>query len=111
VARRALKVVGKRLVANPCAEASHRARAVRGIQGGGVRSSFLVSSRGQLRTHRPPLSALVADPKDAPGIARAYLEHRYTQQEIADHLGVHHLTISRRVRTVDGRRFRNTVRN
>jgi REP element-mobilizing transposase RayT len=52
----------------------------------------------QVQVRRPPLSALVADPKDAPGIARAYLEHRYTQQEIADHLGVHYSTISRRVR-------------
>jgi len=59
----------------------------------------------------PPLSALVTDPKDAAGIACAYLGHRYTQQEIVDHLGVHDSTISRRVRTVDGRRLRNTMRD
>jgi IS30 family transposase len=54
---------------------------------------------------------MVSDSKDAPGIARACLEHRYTQQEIADHLGVHYSTISRRVRAVDGHRLRNTMRN
>ncbi len=64
---------------------------------------------GQLAIHRPPLPALVTDPKDAAAIARAYVEHRYTQQEIADHLGVHYSTISRRVRSVDARRLRNTV--
>jgi hypothetical protein len=65
----------------------------------------------QLRVRRPPLSALVTDPKDAAGIARAYLEHRYTQQEIADHLGVHYSTICRRLQAVDGRRLRNTMRD
>jgi hypothetical protein len=67
--------------------------------------------RAQRLAARPPLSALVTDSKDAPGIARAYLEHRYTQQEIADHLGVHYSTISRRVRAVDGRRLRNAMRD
>jgi len=65
----------------------------------------------QVQVRRPPLSAFVTDPKDAAGIARAYLEYRYTQQEIADHLGVHYSTISRRVRAVDGRRLRNTMRD
>jgi hypothetical protein len=67
--------------------------------------------KAQAQVRRPPLSVLVTDPKDAPGIASAYLEHRYTQQEIADHLGVHYSTISRRVRAVDGRQRRNTKRD
>jgi IS30 family transposase len=54
---------------------------------------------------------MVSDSKDAPGIARAYLEHCYTQHEIADHLDVHYSTISRRVRAVDGRRLRNAMRD
>ncbi len=32
-----------------------------------------------------------------PCIARAHLEHRYTQQGIADHLGVHYSTVGQRV--------------
>jgi DNA-binding transcriptional regulator LsrR (DeoR family) len=32
---------------------------------------------------------MVSDSKDSVGIACAYLEHRYTQQEIADRLGIH----------------------
>jgi putative transposase len=67
--------------------------------------------KGQLAVLRPPLAALVDDPNNAAAIARAYIEHRYTQQEIADHLGVHSSTISRRVRSVDERRVRNTVRD
>jgi REP element-mobilizing transposase RayT/Trp operon repressor len=67
--------------------------------------------RAQQSVSRPALAAIITDSKDTPGIARAYLEHRYTQQEIADHLGVHYSTISRRVRAVDGRRLRNTMRD
>jgi hypothetical protein len=63
-----------------------------------------------VQVRRPPLIALVTDSQDAAGVARAYLEHRYTRQEIADHLGVHYATVSRRVRSVDSRRLRNTVR-
>ena len=63
----------------------------------------------QAQVRRPPLSVLVTDPKDTAGIAGAYLEHRYTQQEIADHVGVHYSTISRRVRATDRRRLRNTI--
>jgi IS30 family transposase len=43
----------------------------------------------------PPLSDSFSDPTD---IASAYLGHRYTQQEIAEHLSVHYSTISRRLR-------------
>jgi len=67
--------------------------------------------KAQAEVRRPPLSAIVTDPKDAAGIARAYLEHRYTQQEIADHLGVHYSTISRRVRMISPPRARNLVRD
>jgi hypothetical protein len=60
-----------------------------------------------VQVRRPPPSTIVSDPKDAAGVARAYLEHRYTQQEIADHLGVHYSTVSRRVRKhEDGKRRR-----
>jgi DNA-binding transcriptional regulator LsrR (DeoR family) len=52
---------------------------------------------------------MVSDSKDAPGIARVYLEHRYTQQEIADHLGVHYSTISQRVRALDDHRVGNMM--
>jgi hypothetical protein len=64
-----------------------------------------------VQVRRPPLSALVTNPKDAAGIARAYLEHRYTQQESAAHLGVHYSTISRRLQPVDVCRLRNTIRD
>jgi DNA-binding transcriptional regulator LsrR (DeoR family) len=63
------------------------------------------------RPRRSSLSAIVSDAKDTAGIARAYLEHRYTQHEIADHLGIHYSTISRRVWAADGRQFRNTMRD
>jgi REP element-mobilizing transposase RayT len=65
--------------------------------------------RPQLVVGRPALPDIVTEPDDAAGIANAYLEHRYTQQEIAAHLGVHYSTISRRVRAHEGelRRRRN----
>jgi hypothetical protein len=56
-------------------------------------------------------AALVTDPKDAAGSARAHLEHRYTQQEIADHRGVHYSTVSRRLRSACVPRMRNTMRD
>jgi len=31
-------------------------------------------------------------------IASAYTEHGYTMREIADHLGLHYATVSRRIR-------------
>ncbi len=67
--------------------------------------------RAQRIASRPPLSAIVLDPKDGQGIAHAYLECAYTQQEIADHLGVHYSTISRRVRAVCGRQSHNSIRD
>ncbi|MEW5826487.1 MAG: helix-turn-helix transcriptional regulator [Candidatus Bipolaricaulota bacterium] len=53
----------------------------------------------------------VTAPKDAAGIARAYLEHRYSQQEIADYLGVHYSTVSRRLRASRVPRTANAVRD
>jgi putative transposase len=67
--------------------------------------------RAQRTAGRPSLPAIVSDPKDDAGVARAYLECGYTQQEIADHLGVHYSTVSRRVRAVESRRLRNTMRD
>jgi putative transposase len=67
--------------------------------------------KAQAEVRRPPPSTIVSDSQDAAGIARAYLERRYTQQEIADHLGVHYSTVSRRVRAVESRRLRNTMRD
>ncbi|MCX6093486.1 MAG: helix-turn-helix domain-containing protein [Candidatus Bipolaricaulota bacterium] len=55
-----------------------------------------------MHIRRRLLSALITDAEDTAGIARAYLECGYTQQEIADHLGVHYSTISRRVNTHEG---------
>jgi putative transposase len=65
--------------------------------------------RSQLVAGRPALLDIVSDPDDVAGIAHAYLKYRYTQQEIADHLGVNYSTISRRVRAHAGlmRRRRN----
>jgi putative transposase len=46
---------------------------------------------------RPPLEELLAHLENA-SIASAYREHGYTMREIAEHLGVHYATISRRLR-------------
>jgi len=74
-----------------------------------VGAATLEIPRAQRVASRPPLAAIVSSPKDAAGVARAYLECGYTQEEIANHLGVHYSTISRRVRTheVGLRRRRN----
>ncbi len=67
--------------------------------------------RAQLFGSRPTLADIVSDSHDARGISRAYLEYRHTQQEIADHLGVHYSTVSRRVRAhEDGKRRRRNTR-
>jgi transposase len=49
--------------------------------------------------------------RKTPPASPAYVATRYTQQQAAARLGVHYSTISRRVRAVDGRRFRNTMRD
>jgi IS30 family transposase len=53
----------------------------------------------------------VGSPKETSGIPRAYFKHHYTQQEIANYLGVHYSTISRRVHAIDSCRRRNTMRD
>lgn len=76
-----------------------------------ARTAPLEIPQTQLVAARPALVDIVSDADDAAGIARAYLEHRYTQQEIAGHLGVHYSTISRRVRTHEsGKRRRRNAR-
>jgi CRP-like cAMP-binding protein len=81
-----------------------------GAAGADLHSSHLeVGKNRPVSPHR--LASLVTDAKDTAGIARAYLEHRYTQQEIADHLDVRYSTVSRRVRAVESRRLRNTMRD
>jgi transposase len=47
---------------------------------------------------RPTLDAVVTSSKDVAGVAKAYLEHGYTMNEIAAHLDVHYSTVSRRLR-------------
>lgn len=46
-------------------------------------------------------------PEDAAGMAHAYIQHHYMQQEIAGRLGVHDTTTRDRVRSGDDRRVRN----
>jgi DNA-directed RNA polymerase specialized sigma24 family protein len=46
---------------------------------------------------RPSLDELVPRLENA-AIASAYLEHGYSMREIADYLGVHYATVSRRLR-------------
>jgi transposase len=36
------------------------------------------------------------------GIMEAYREHGYTMKQVAEHLGVHYATISRRLRKLEG---------
>jgi hypothetical protein len=63
----------------------------------------------RLGTACEPLAALITDTKDATSIASAYLDHHCTQQEIADHLGVHCSTVSRRLRASCLPRARNML--
>jgi repressor LexA len=54
--------------------------------------------RVQRLVDRPTLDTVVTSSKDAAGVARAYLDHGYTMNEIAAHLDVHYATVSRRLR-------------
>jgi REP element-mobilizing transposase RayT/DNA-binding MarR family transcriptional regulator len=54
--------------------------------------------RAQRLVDRPMLDTVVTSSKDVAGVAKAYLEHGYTMNEIAAHLNVHYATISRRLR-------------
>jgi hypothetical protein len=74
-------------------------------------SSMNEIPRVQRLIGRPPLNATVNDVDDAASIARAYVEHGYTLQEIAAHLGVHYATISRRVRAQEERREMERMRD
>lgn len=65
--------------------------------------------RAQRLVDRPSLDDAVVDSKDTTGIAAAYRHHGYTMHEIAEHLGVHYSTISRRIRSYEkGLRMGNT---
>jgi hypothetical protein len=61
----------------------------------------VVASREVARRHwqpvRPSLRVLLARPSNE-RLAHAYGEYGYTMREIADHLGVHYATVSRRIR-------------
>lgn len=49
------------------------------------------------RRPAPPLHVLLGDNPDDAALARAYREHRFTLKQIADYLGVHYSTVSRRI--------------
>jgi len=40
------------------------------------------------------------------GIVEAYREHGYTMKQVAEHLGVHYATVSRRLRKLEGTKKR-----
>lgn len=52
----------------------------------------------QRLVNRPSLRDLFADDRSIETIYQAYRDHGYTQREIAEHLGVHYATISRRIK-------------
>ncbi|HAZ32058.1 MAG TPA: addiction module toxin RelE [Dehalococcoidia bacterium] len=55
-------------------------------------------SRRQRLVSRPSLTDILRNAEDNAAIAGAYREYGYTMKEIANHLGVHYATISRRLR-------------
>lgn len=55
----------------------------------------------QRLVNRPSLRDLFADDRSIETIYQAYCEHGYTQREIAEHLGVHYATISRRIKKLE----------
>jgi REP element-mobilizing transposase RayT len=54
------------------------------------------------RTARPPLATVFARGREEKAIVNAYRKHGYTLKEIADYLGVHYATVSRRLRRAEG---------
>jgi len=52
----------------------------------------------QRLVNRPSLRDLFADDRSIETISQAYRDHGYTQREIAEHLGIHYATISRRIK-------------
>jgi DNA-binding MarR family transcriptional regulator len=65
---------------------------------GSASASLPEIPRVQRLVDRPTLDTVVTSSKDAAGVAKAYLEHGYTMNEIAAHLRVHYSTVSRRLR-------------
>ena len=59
--------------------------------------------RAQRRAVRPSLPKIVSQ-SGSKGVAEAYLEHGYTLKEIAEHLGVHYATVSRRLKALEAKR-------
>lgn len=62
--------------------------------------------RAQWRTVRPPLEEIVRK-RGEKGIEVAYREHGYRMREIADYLGVHYATVSRRLRDLETEKKRD----
>jgi len=54
--------------------------------------------RRQRLVSGPDLAEIFRTAEENAAIAKAYREHGYTMKEIADHLGVHYATASRRLR-------------
>ena len=55
--------------------------------------------RRQTQAHRPELEDLLGGKADQEGaILKAYRRYGYRMNEIAEHLGVHYSTVSRRLR-------------
>src|SRR5690606_216509 len=59
--------------------------------------------RAQLKPIRPRLDQLLSGNKDT-AIGEAYREYGYRLHEIAEHLGVHYATVSRRLRRMERQR-------
>ncbi|MCK4246618.1 transposase [Candidatus Bipolaricaulota bacterium] len=59
--------------------------------------SLLEVPRQQRLVNRPSLLGLLTPDQNVDTIYRAYRDYGYTQREIAQHLGVHYATISRRI--------------
>jgi len=60
-------------------------------------AEFREIPRVQRLVDRPPLGDFVRESTDGKAIASAYRDYGYTLSEIAEHLGVHYSTISRRL--------------
>lgn len=58
--------------------------------------------RAQLHATRPPLEKILAKGGER-AILPAYREHGYRLHEIAEHLGVHYATVSRRLKRMEQR--------
>ena len=65
--------------------------------------------RCQRLVSRPSLAEVLRNAEDSAPIAEAYREHGYTMKEIADYLGVHYATVSRRLRRHEQERAESTV--